>query len=69
MPANKYAAIRYKIIHSMLSKKYPDYPSKEDLRQACEDVLYGSLGENISISRFTRFQLGETVPQSESVDS
>ena len=27
------------------------------------------LGENISISRFTRFQLGETVPQSESVDS
>lgn len=50
MPANKYAAIRYKIIHSMLSKKYPDYPSKEDLRQACEDVLYGSLGENISVS-------------------
>lgn len=27
------------------------------------------LGENISISRFTRFQLGETAPQSESVDS
>ena len=28
----------------------------------------GKLGENISISRFTRFQLGETVPQSKSVD-
>jgi len=27
------------------------------------------LGENISISRFTRFQLGETAPKSESVDS
>ena len=27
------------------------------------------LGENISIARFTRFQLGETAPQSESVDS
>tara|TARA_B110000116_G_scaffold271109_1_gene290928 strand:+ start:50 stop:673 length:624 start_codon:yes stop_codon:yes gene_type:complete len=27
------------------------------------------LGENISIARFTRFQLGETAPQPESVDS
>ena len=50
MTANKFAAIRYKIIHSKLSKRFPDYPSKEDLRLACEDFLYGSTGERVSTS-------------------
>lgn len=50
MPANKYALLRYRIIDRCLSNKSRPYPSKEDLRQACEDTLYGSDGENISIS-------------------
>lgn len=48
MPVNKYALLRYRIIDRCLSKK--DYPNKEDLRQACEDSLFGSFGENISES-------------------
>ena len=50
MPANKYALLRYRIIDRLISNKYNPYPSKEDLRQACEDALYGSQGTNISIS-------------------
>lgn len=48
MPANKYALLRYRIIDRCLTKK--NFPNKEDLRQACEDSLYGSYGENISES-------------------
>lgn len=50
MPANKYALLRYRIIDKMIGNKYKPYPSKEELRQACEDALYGSQGTNISIS-------------------
>jgi predicted DNA-binding transcriptional regulator YafY len=50
MPVNKYALLRYRIIDRMLSSKYHGYPTKEDLRQACEDELYGSDGMRISES-------------------
>jgi len=50
MPANKYALLRYRIIDRMISSKYNPYPTKEDLRQACEDELYGSEGDHVSIS-------------------
>lgn len=50
MPANKYALLRYRIIDRMISSKYKPYPTKEDLRQACEDELYGSEGDHVSIS-------------------
>ena len=50
MPANKYALLRYRIIDRMLSNQGLTYPSKEDLRQACENALYGSEGEHISTS-------------------
>lgn len=50
MPANKYALFRYHIINSRLAKRFPEYPTKEDLRQACEDELYGTDGKHISIS-------------------
>ena len=50
MPANKQAALRYQIINRCLRNKYKPYPSKEDLRQACEDALFNSSGDRISMS-------------------
>lgn len=50
MPANKHALIRYRIIDNKIRNKYQPYPSKEDLREACEEALYGSSGQNISMS-------------------
>jgi predicted DNA-binding transcriptional regulator YafY len=50
MPANKYALLRYRIIDRCISNKYDPYPTKEDLRQACENELYGSDGDRISMS-------------------
>ena len=50
MPVNKYALLRYRIIDSCISNRYKPYPTKEELRQACEDHLYGSQGEVISES-------------------
>ena len=50
MPANKYALLRYRIIDRCLTNGMRPYPSKEDLREACEEALYGSAGERISIS-------------------
>ena len=50
MPANKYALLRYRIIDRCLTNRMRPYPTKEDLRQACEEGLYGSEGEHISIS-------------------
>ncbi len=48
MPHIKNALIRYRIIDRMLRNKYKPYPSKQDLREACEEALYGSnYGENI----------------------
>lgn len=50
MPANKYALLRFRIIDRCLTNKGRPYPTREDLRQACEDALYGSGGEAISLS-------------------
>ena len=50
MPANKYALLRYRIIDRCLTNPGKPFPTKEELRQACEDALYGSDGEHISIS-------------------
>jgi predicted DNA-binding transcriptional regulator YafY len=50
MPANKYALLRYRIIDRCLTNPARPFPSKEDLRLACEEALYGSDGEHISIS-------------------
>lgn len=50
MPANKYALLRYRIIDRMLTNEGLSFPSKEDLRQGCEEALYGSEGVHISTS-------------------
>jgi predicted DNA-binding transcriptional regulator YafY len=50
MPANKYALLRYRIIDRCLTNNGKPYPSREDLRQACEDALFGSGGDAISLS-------------------
>lgn len=47
MPHIKNALIRYRIIDRMLRNKYKPYPSKQQLREACEDELFGSQGSNI----------------------
>ncbi|MES2837570.1 MAG: WYL domain-containing protein [Bacteroidota bacterium] len=50
MPVNKSAALRYRIIDRCISNKYKPFPTKEDLRSACEEELYGSNSGRISIS-------------------
>jgi len=51
MALNKYATIRYRVIDRCIRSRSHPYPSKESLRQACEEELYGSTtGEHISIS-------------------
>jgi predicted DNA-binding transcriptional regulator YafY len=50
MPANKYALLRYRIIDRCLTSKQKPYPSREDLRDACEEALYGSGSSAISLS-------------------
>ena len=48
MPHIKNALIRFRIIDKMLRNKYKPFPSKRDLREACEESLYGSIsGEHI----------------------
>lgn len=48
MPQIKNALIRYRIIDKCLRNKYKPYPSKQDLREACEESLFGSIdGEHI----------------------
>lgn len=46
MPANKYALLRYRIIHRCLANRYRPYPDKSYLRQQCEEALYGSSDGN-----------------------
>lgn len=43
MPHIKNALFRYRVIDSCIRNKFKPYPSKEDLRQACEESLYGSV--------------------------
>ena len=50
MPANKYALLRYRIIDDCLTNKARRFPTKEGMQYACEQALYGSSGERISIS-------------------
>lgn len=50
MPANKYALLRYRIIDRCLTNKGKPFPSREDLREACADALYGSGADQISLS-------------------
>jgi len=50
MPANKFALLRYRIIDRMLSNKGRPFVSKEELREACEEALYGSSGDQLSLS-------------------
>jgi hypothetical protein len=48
MPHIKNALIRYRIIDRCIRNKYKSYPSKKELREACEESLYGSSdGANI----------------------
>ena len=47
MPHIKNALIRFRIIDRMLRNKYKPYPSKQQLRETCEDELFGSQGANI----------------------
>lgn len=48
MPHIKNALIRYRIIDRCLRNKYKQYPTKNDLRIACEESLFGSTaGDNI----------------------
>ena len=48
MPHIKNALLRYRIIDKCLKNEQRPYPTKEDLRYACEESLYGStLGEHI----------------------
>lgn len=48
MPHIKNALIRYRIIDKCIRNKYRPYPTKQELREACEETLYGSIdGDHI----------------------
>ncbi len=48
MPHIKNALIRYRIIDRCLRNKYRPFPTKQHLREACEEALFGStFGDNI----------------------
>ena len=48
MPHIKNALIRYRIIDRCIRNKYKPFPSKNELREACEENLFGSnYGEHI----------------------
>jgi len=48
MPHIKNALIRFRIIDRALRNQYKPFPSKQSLRELCEDALFGSVdGENI----------------------
>jgi predicted DNA-binding transcriptional regulator YafY len=42
MPHIKNALIRFRVIDRCLRNKYKPFPSKQELRTACEEALYGS---------------------------
>lgn len=42
MPHIKNALIRYRIIDRCIRNKYKTFPTKKDLREACEEALYGA---------------------------
>ncbi|NRA13753.1 MAG: WYL domain-containing protein [Crocinitomicaceae bacterium] len=46
MPHIKNALIRYRIIDKCIRNKYNTFPTKRDLREACEESLFGSIYGN-----------------------
>jgi len=50
MPSIKHATIRYRIIDRCIRNKFSPFPSKQDLRSACEDEIFGGDGEHICSS-------------------
>ena len=50
MPINKFALIRYRIIDKCIRNKFKPFPSKSDLKNKCEEALYGNIGDYISES-------------------
>ncbi|TXC82006.1 helix-turn-helix transcriptional regulator [Luteibaculum oceani] len=51
MPAVKNARRRYRIINNMLRNKQAPYPTKDEIRKACEEDLFGGeYGDHISES-------------------
>lgn len=50
MPVNKQAYLRYQIIDDRLRNPGRPYPTLADLQRACEEKLFSSEGERISIS-------------------
>lgn len=48
MPANKYALMRYRIIDRCITSR--NFPSRDRLREACEEQLYGLGAGAISLS-------------------
>ena len=46
MPHIKNALIRYRIIDKCIRNKYNPFPTKRDLREACEESLFGSIDGN-----------------------
>jgi hypothetical protein len=42
MPAIKNALLRYRIIDRAIRNEYTPFPSKKDLRQLCEEEIFGS---------------------------
>lgn len=51
MPRIKNALLRYRIIDKCIRNSYNPFPTKDDLRRACEEALFGSThGEHISDS-------------------
>ncbi len=52
MPAIKNALLRYRIIDRSIRNEYNPYPTKEDLRQACEEEIYGT-SEGLNICHST----------------
>jgi predicted DNA-binding transcriptional regulator YafY len=50
MPLNKQALMRYRIIDRRLRSTARPYPNWEELRDACEESLFGSSGDRLSKS-------------------
>lgn len=46
MPHIKNAFIRYRIIDRMIRNRYKPFPSKQEMREACEEALYGDTHGN-----------------------
>ena len=52
MSKNREAAIRYRVLNNCLKNKFRKFPTKEELRQACEEEIFGT-SEGIHICHST----------------